>query len=275
MSQLSKHIKTFSNSKTVIDPRLNFLRSLRELALFQSWRITRDYQVSRRTLTALANKYSNNKAVIVCNGPSLLKTDLERLANVYTIGLNKINLIFDYSDFKPTSIVAVNKYVIQQNIDFYQSTSIPLFLDQKASRMVGMHARANRTLLFSSMGFPGFSTDPRIAVNQGATVTYVALQLAYFLGFKSVALVGCDHSFDAKGADHQLVKSGEIDTNHFDKRYFAGGAPWQLPSISQSEESYLVAKRFYEYDNRSIYNCTVGGRLELFPRISLGRFLEN
>ena len=71
------------------------------------------------------NKYSNEKAVIICNGPSLLKVDLALLKNVYTFGLNKINLLFGKSDFRPSAIVAVNKYVIEQNADFYDSTDIP------------------------------------------------------------------------------------------------------------------------------------------------------
>ena len=119
-----------------------------------------------------------------------------------------------------------------------------------------------------------FSCDPRVSIHQGATVTYVALQIAYYLGFSKVALVGCDHNFATKGPAHKLVVSGETDPNHFDPRYFSGGDLWQLPSIAESEESYLRAKRFYEYDQRIIYNCTFGGKLELYPRISLDNFLS-
>ena len=126
----------------------------------------------------------------------------------------------------------------------------------------------------SPPGAPGFSTNPKYAICQGATVTYVALQLAYSFGFKHVALIGCDHSFHTKGPDHKLVKSGETDPNHFDPTYFSGGMPWQLPSIDESEESYLRANRFYKYDRRKIYNCTVGGMLDIYPRISLEQFLE-
>lgn len=274
MIKPTRIVRSFFPDPYVIDPWRNFLRSIKELYLFQSWKTSRDYQISKRNLSIISNKYAGKKAVVLCNGPSLLKTDLELLADVYTIGLNKINLLFDYSNFVPSCIVAVNSYVIEQNKDFYKKTQLPLFLAQKPSRGVHINANSTRTLLFSSSGSPGFSTDPRFAISQGATVTYVALQLAYYLGFKYVALVGCDHNFETKGPDHQLVESGEVDPNHFDPRYFSGGVPWQLPSIAESEESYMKAKRFYEYDDRSIYNCTTGGKLELFPRISLQQFME-
>ena len=129
-------------------------------------------------------------------------------------------------------------------------------------------------LLFSSEGWPGFSSDISCAIAQGSTVTYFALQILFYYGFKKVALIGCDHNFATKGPDHKLVQSAESDPNHFDPRYFSGGVLWNLPSIAESEESYLRAKRFYELHDRQIYNCTVGGKLELYPRMALSQFLE-
>jgi hypothetical protein len=258
---------------SIINPYWNFLRSFREITRKIVWDSTNNAATSRRNLTRLCNYFFGEKAVILCNGPSLLSSDLTLLQDVYTIGLNKINLLFERYDFRPSSIVAVNPYVIEQNKAFYSETRIPLFLDRKAALSSGLHATDTRTLLFSSSGYPRFSCDPRYAIDQGSTVTYVAMQLAYFMGFKSVALIGCDHSFITQGTDHQIVTSGAHDPNHFDPRYFSGGLLWQLPSISESEESYLRAKGFYERDQRVIYNCTVGGKLEIYPRISLGEFL--
>ena len=267
-------LKQFHPGSTVIYPPLNLLRSIRETAKYAVWSLSRDKKLSTKNLVKSANHYSNKKAVILCNGPSLLKSNLKLLENTFTFGLNKINLLFDNSDFRPSAIVAVNPYVIDQNRDFYKTTDIPLFLDQKAARSVGIHANSSRTLLFSSSGFPGFSTNSIYSVNQGATVTYVALQLAYFFGFTKVALIGCDHNFQTKGPDHKLVKAEKEDANHFDPRYFSAGMPWQLPSITESEESYMKAKRFYSMHHRQIFNCTSGGFLELYPRITLEDFLE-
>ena len=238
--------------------------------------MSRDAFVSRSNLDNIKDSYAGKKAIILCNGPSLLKVNFDLLSNakIYTIGLNKINLLFDKTDFRPNAIVAVNRYVIEQNKDYYMNSSIPLYLDQKAARSFAISASKNRSLLYSSDRYPGFSEDIRYTVCQGSTVTFVAMQLAYFMGFKQVALVGCDHSFATKGPDHKLVSAANEDPDHFDPRYFAGGVPWQLPSIAESEESYMRAKRFFGYDNRMIYNCTVGGRLEVFPRLTVEEFLS-
>lgn len=272
---MKNQIRHFVNNYS-INPYSNFLKSSFFAAQKVRWDLTRDAAVSRSNLRRIRSRFDRKKVIIICNGPSLLKINFDLLENCgyYTIGLNKINLLFDRTDFRPHAIVAVNPYVIEQNRDYYSSTSIPLYLEQKSARSFGLNATKNRTLLFSSEGFPGFSRDIAYSVAQGATVTYVAMQLAYFMGFTQVALIGCDHNFDTKGPDHKVVIASNKDPNHFDPRYFAGGVPWQLPSISESEESYIRAKRFFGYDNRFIYNCTVGGKLEIFQRITLEEFVS-
>ena len=228
---------------------------------------------SRKSLSLKLDQYAGKRAVILCNGPSLLKTDFPALGSedVFTFGLNKINLLFDRSEFRPDAIVAVNPHVIQQNADYYRSSDIDLYLDSFAYRFVGH--RRNATYLHSA-SINRFATDCRISINQGYTVTFVALQLAYHFGFKDVALVGCDHNFSRKGpANHAIVAAGN-DVDHFDPRYFSNGMTWQLPDLAQSEASYALAREVYEAGGRRLVNCTVGGNLEILPRLDLAHFLS-
>ena len=113
-----------------------------------------------------------------------------------------------------------------------------------------------------------------MSIYQGGTVTFVALQLAYHMGFARVALVGCDHNFADKGPANATVTSGAHDANHFDPRYFAGGVKWQLPDLVESEIAYMLAKNAFETDGRSLLNCTDGGKLELLPRMQLANYLD-
>jgi len=233
----------------------------------ESWR-------SRSKLRRCKDKYSGQKAVILCNGPSLLKTDFNLLqsSGVFTFGLNKINLLFDKTNFRPSCITAVNPFVIEQNAQFFRETNIPLFLDTYALKHVG--SRPNTVFMHSS-SINKFARDCSISIYQGYTVTFVALQLAFHMGFKSVALVGCDHNFAVKGPANKTVISGEKDESHFDPTYFAGGVKWQLPDLFQSEVSYFMAKNIYEADGRSIINATHEGRLEIFKREFLEDFLRH
>ncbi len=46
---------------------------------------------------------------------------------------------------------------------------------------------------------PKFASDARGRLWEGATVTYVALQLAYHMGFEQVILIGVDHNLHHTG----------------------------------------------------------------------------
>ena len=236
------------------------------------WDLNVQSIISRNKLNILKNKYVNNKAVIICNGPSLNQIDLNKLKNIYTFGLNKINLLFDRSDFRPSCIVSCNPYVIEQNANFYNSTKIPLFLDSFALRR--NYVRPRKNIVYFHSTNKGFARDCSLSIHQGYTITYVALQLAYHMGFKEVALVGADHNFCTRGPANKVVDAQKVDNNHFDKRYFSGDMKWQLPDLLNSEVSYELAKENYECFGRKIYNSTVGGNLELFERINLDKFIN-
>jgi hypothetical protein len=186
--------------------------------------------------------------------------------------MNKINLLFDKSDFRPSCIVAVNRYVIKQNAAFFNRTDLPLFIDSFGMRHV--HSRRNVAFLHSSE-FPRFAKDCSISIAQGQTVTFVAMELAFHMGFSDVALIGCDHDFTSKGPPNETVISNDGDKDHFDPNYFSGGVKWQLPDLLTSEVYYTLARNVYHQAGRKIVNATDGGRLDIFPRISLKEFLTD
>ena len=119
-----------------------------------------------------------------------------------------------------------------------------------------------------------FSRDCSMNVYQGGTVTYVALQLAFHMGFSRGALVGCDHNFATKGPSNKTVVATGPDQSHFDPNYFADGIKWQLPDLFESEVSYKMARAMYEEYGRSLVNCTENGNLDIFERQNLVKFLN-
>ena len=231
----------------------------------QSWR-------SRAVMHRWKNRQPGGKAVVLCNGPSLLKVDFEQLqrSGVFCFGLNKINLLFDKTCFRPGCVVAINSLVLQQNADFYNQTALPLFLDSSATKLI--KGRPNVAFVHVA-GFPRFARDCDISLYHGYTVTYVALQLAFHMGFRQVALVGADHNFADKGPANKTVVAGAKDESHFDPNYFAGGVKWQLPDLFQSEVGYTMARDMYSAYDGKVVNATDGGKLEVFERRSLADFL--
>lgn len=239
-----------------------------------AWDIDPRSWQARGRLKALRDTHRGEKAVIMCNGPSLLKVDFEALgrSGVYTFGLNKINLLYDKTDLRPDAIVSVNRLVIEQNLDFFNQTETPLFVDSAAAWR-GLRARRNIYYVNSTAIYGSFARDISMSLFQGHTVTYVALQVAFHLGFQEVALVGCDHNFATKGPANKTVTGGESDPNHFDPNYFAG-VKWQLPDLFESEMAYFKALHVYEDAGRRLFNCTEGGKLEILPRRALSDFLN-
>ena len=109
-------------------------------------------------------------------------------------------------------------------------------------------------------------TDITGRVWESATVTYVAMQLAYYMGFSQVVLIGVDHNFITKGTPNTTITSQGDDPNHFNPNYFGKGFRWQLPDLETSELGYQMARQAFEADGREIIDATVGGNLQVFPK---------
>ena len=117
-----------------------------------------------------------------------------------------------------------------------------------------------------SLGDPQFFPDPRAGLYEGHTVSFVALQLAYWMGFSTILLVGVDHRYTHEGNPNQeLIAQGE-DPNHFDPRYFSDGNKWHAPDLVRSAEAYQMARTAFEADSRRIINLTPNSALEVFER---------
>jgi hypothetical protein len=197
--------------------------------------------------------------------------DLKPLRQYHTFGLNKIYLLFDKVDLNLTYLVAVNKLVIQQSAQIYQNFPIPLFLNYKNARDV-MNKKENCYFVYTGAKSI-FKPDITRKICEGATVTYVAMQIAYYMGFRNVFLIGVDHNFKAQGKPYEKQFIKGQDPNHFDPNYF-GNQEWQLPNLEASEFAYDLAKHFYNKDGRRIYDATVNGKLNIFPKMSFEEALE-
>jgi hypothetical protein len=114
-----------------------------------------------------------------------------------------------------------------------------------------------------------FSGDVSDRVFEGSTVTYVAMQLAFHMGFNEVILVGVDHSFSTKGRPNETVISAGDDPDHFSNQYFGKGFRWQLPDLEASEQAYQLAEHAFIESGRRILDATVDGQLEVFPKLKL------
>jgi hypothetical protein len=220
---------------------------------------------SRKRLTALKDIHKGERCFIIGNGPSLRDTDLKKLRSEFTFGLNRIYLLFPELGFPTTYFLSMNDLVIEQCAAEIMALPIPKFLSWRSHRFLS--PTSNTQFLYTTYTGPKFARDVSGRLWEGATVTYVALQLAYHMGFEKVILVGVDHNFISKGDANKTVTSQGDDPNHFAPNYFGKGFKWQLPDLDTSERAYRMAGAAYETDGREILDATVGGKLTVFPKV--------
>jgi 6-hydroxymethylpterin diphosphokinase MptE-like len=237
------------------------------------WHFGRERRQSRQRLAALKDRHLGERCFIIGNGPSLQRTDLSRLRKEFTFGMNRIYLLFDKLGFSTTYYVAINRLVIEQCAQDIVNIPSPKFISWWAHDLI----KFTPDMMFVRDSFLrplSFSTDAARAVREGNTVTYAAMQLAYYLGFQQVILVGVDHKFQTQGDPNAIVMSTGSDPNHFDPNYFGKGFRWQLPDLEGSERSYRLAKLRFEQAGRQILDATVDGQLQIFPKIRYDEILS-
>lgn len=226
---------------------------------------------SIRRLAALKDAHKGQRAFIIGNGPSLKQTDLTKLKNEFTFGMNRIYLMFPELGFTTSCLVSINDLVIEQCAAEMAALDLPKFLAWRFHR----HFRDLRlstfdrlpTFLYTTYTGARFTRDVRGRVWEGATVTNVALQLAFHMGFEQVILIGVDHNFTSKGDANKTVVSDGDDPNHFSSAYFGKGFRWQLPDLDTSEIGYRFARDAYQQAGREVLDATIGGKLTIFPKV--------
>lgn len=229
-------------------------------------------------LRGLYNKHKGERCFIVGNGPSLNLMDLTKLKNDISIGVNGIFYKTDEMGYAPNYYVVEDSSVMKENI----ARIIGVKAEAKFFPTIyhDLHPADDNVHFFTmNRGFyeptspnycvPRFSTDFSQRAFCGQSVTYINLQLAFYMGFTKVYLIGMDFSYvippehEKKG---DIIKSTTDDPNHFNPNYFGKGKTWKDPKLDRVLQNYQMAKFAYECAGRSIINATVGGKLDLFDR---------
>lgn len=231
---------------------------------------------NERKLFSLKDKYKGKRCFIIGNGPSLNALDLKKLKGEYTFGVNAIYLNYENMGFYPTFYV-IEDYLVAEDradeINKYDKSQYKFFgsyLDyvlKKDQKSIVMNVQFNYQ---DEVYEPKFSHNMLRTVGVGGSVTFICLQLAYYLGFDKVYMIGFDHSYsipkDASVVD-KVIESKSDDVNHFSAAYFGKGYRWHDPRVDRMELGFTVAKEAFEKDGREVYNATKGGKLEVFERV--------
>ena len=241
-------------------------RRIADLPQAWAWRYSAAARANRRALAALAGRHRGQRAFIMGNGPSLGSMDLAPLADEITFGMNRIYLLFDQMRFQPSYYVAINDLVLGQFAEEISALPMPKFLNwnQRAAFPDDDSILYLRPRLALQ---DGFQADMRQPIYTGGTVTYAALQLAYYMGFDEVLLIGVDHRFAAQGTPNRAEMRMGADRDHFHPDYFPAGSRWQLPDLRRSELAYALADEAFHAAGRRVLDATVDGACPVFDKV--------
>lgn len=229
--------------------------------------------VSLYRMRKLKNKYGGNRCFIIGNGPSLTKTDLKFLKNEYTFGTNRLYILFDELGFSTTFYVAIDAQIIRQYSHDINLISANKFIMWKNRHDLRLDSE---TIFFEQDLDISFKSDVTKKLYTGGSVTYIAMQLAYYMGFNPVILVGVDHAYKTVRKTKDKAKLLPYDKkSHFAPDYYKEGDVWVPPNLQKQGLAYRMARYAYESAGREILNATIGGKLKMFPKVKYLSLFKN
>lgn len=211
------------------------------------------------------NKHSGKRCFITCTGPSLTIEDLELLKDEYVLGMNSICLIHDKTKWKPDFFGIQDRFVFEKVKEKLLATDngvvfAPLYFKKKYKTpenwvylpLTGAYHMYE--LIYQTRYFAKFSNNSYALMYDGYSITYTLLQLAVYMGFDEIYLLGADCTY--MGRKQHFIEHGNDD-------------PTVVSATERLFASYGEAKKFAEKNGIKIFNATRGGCLEMFPRVQL------
>lgn len=245
------------------------LRRLREIPHALAWSFSKKGVENKKALLSFKDKHQGETLYLLANGPSINKTNLQALKGKRVMCMNRFYMKFDSLGFLPDYLVCFEETVLNHFSEDFSKLPIPTFVNWRMRTKIPNVHYIKESFNF----FPFFQSDIIKPANGGGTVTFICLQLAYFMGFEKVVILGMDHSFKETGlASKTEVRAYEKDESHFDPNYFPKGMRWVLPDLMKSELGYSMARAFYEEHGREIIDATIGGKCTIFKKAALSEF---
>ena len=201
-------------------------------------------------------------------------TDLDSIASEDSFAANHIFNIFSKTLWRPTYYVLQDRYTkLDRSLSSIECRY--LFIGSYFLRKNDFSLPDNAYPFFDKRDigkreYLSFSESLEKFISVNYTVTYSMLQIAVALGYLEIYLLGMDHSYavetNEKGA---VVKRNNVRNHAYEDKQEV------VANVQGMNKAYLSAKHYIDgHKDVSIYNATRGGKLEIFPRISLEEVIE-
>lgn len=224
-----------------------------------------------KKIESLKGKYEGNRCFIIATGPSLTNDDILLLKDEYTFSMNAMVKKFDELNWRPTFYGIQDKGVFHILKDEIIKTDVKyVFIDEIYRKELPNNDKwfyfardaiyNTYEAYFKHIYKAKFSEDPSVIIYDGFSITLTLIQIAAYLGFKEIYLLGCDHYKTSNGKNY-FVDHGYPD-------------PTFAEAASRMNAGYEAARKYAESHDIKIFNATRGGKLEIFPRIDLDQLFN-
>ena len=225
-------------------------------------------------IRAMKDCHKGERCFIVATGPSLKVEDLERLRGETTIGVNSLFRAFGQTSWRPTYYALCDKRVYEQYLQTGERLDFDAFATEKAFLAdtfdISLSDTNNESPKLVRVPFSylnhmttavhtvkKYSVDPVWGLYNAQTVTNFAINLAHYMGFSEIYLLGVDFNYTA-------------NAHHFDGsicEYMLNEVIEQRV-LEETLECYEMVQRETERAGIKVMNASCGTALKVFPIVN-------
>ncbi len=219
------------------------------------------------SLSELKDRYKETKkCFIVATGPSLRVDDLHTLTanHIFCFGVNSIIKIKE--EWAADAYVAADSNFIGNHMESLKDypCSFKFIGDSCKEYWAEEHGDSYKIHVTSAGSGIDFSEEIEQKIYCGyggkGTVTYVCIQLAVYMGFTEIYLLGVDCNYVTGSKNNHFYEEENEDNKIYRE---------DLMILA-----YEYAKEYADAHGIKIYNATRGGKLEVFERVDFDSLLE-
>ncbi len=219
----------------------------------------------------LRDKYVGQKTwLVVANGPSLCSDDLKSLSDIPSIASNKITLMFSGSKWRPTLYTVADPLLLFK-LDIHHYSQVPYTLTStNGFYMVKSSNKAPWKMLTYKSGLKLYDESNELPepLKRGffgsKTITISNIQIAMWLGAKTIYLIGCDHDYDEKPLENVNKISHGDKSNHFHSDYRKEGEIVNNAPIQLMNDGFEFVNKIAQYHGVRIINISRKTKLKCF-----------
>lgn len=217
--------------------------------------------------TSLKDSELGKRCFIIGNGPSLTPEDLTKLTNEDCFGSNMIFHMFDKTVWRPKYYLLIDRYCPVTSEDINKLEVQNVFIGDYYWK----HHQINRNdaiplhqhySAFSNT--VSFSDDISKCIYITETVSYGLMQIAVYLGYREIILLGFDHNYALEKNKKGAVVQTDKKASHF---YTDEDPNSVIADMNGMTRSYVAFKKYADEHDIIVRNATRGGKLEVFERV--------